>query len=77
MSRDRRSRARRWAPPTGASLNRFREAFEAELDTFIVAVRGTATPPATLDDGVAALRIAEAAIRSVRDGRPIALEVLP
>jgi predicted dehydrogenase len=57
--------------------NRFREAFEAELDTFIAAVRGTATPPATLDDGVAALRIAEAAIRSVREGRPIALEVLP
>ena len=57
--------------------NRFREAFEAELDTFIAAVRGTATPPATLDDGVAALRIAEAAIRSVREGRPIALEVFP
>jgi predicted dehydrogenase len=57
--------------------NRFREAFAAELDTFIAAVRGTAEPPATLDDGVAALRIAEAAIRSVREGRPIALEVLP
>jgi predicted dehydrogenase len=57
--------------------NRFQEAFGRELDTFIDAVRGTAQPAATLDDGLAALRIAAAAIRSVEEGRPILLEELP
>ena len=57
--------------------NRFREAFGRELDTFIDAVRGTAQPAATLDDGLAALRVGAAAIRSVETGRPILLEELP
>ncbi len=57
--------------------NRFRDAFGRELDTFIDAVRGTASPAATLDDGLAALRIGAAAIRSVEEGRPILLEELP
>jgi len=57
--------------------NRFRGAFERELDTFIDAVRGMAQPAATLDDGLAALRIGTAAIRSVEEGRPILLEELP
>lgn len=57
--------------------NRFQDAFGRELDTFIDAVRGTAQPAATLDDGLAALRIGAAAIRSVQEGRPILLEELP
>jgi predicted dehydrogenase len=56
--------------------NRFRGAFARELDTFIDAVRGTGQPAATLDDGLASLRIATAAIRSVEEGRPISLEEL-
>ncbi len=56
--------------------NRFQDAFGRELDTFIDAVRGTAMPAATLDDGLAALRIGAAAIRSVEEGRPILLEEL-
>jgi len=56
--------------------NRFQDAFGRELDTFIEAVRGTAKPAATLDDGLAALRIGAAAIRSVEEGRPILLEEL-
>ena len=56
--------------------NRFQDAFGRELDTFIDAVRGTAQPAATLDDGLAALRIGAAAIRSVEEGRPILLEEL-
>jgi predicted dehydrogenase len=56
--------------------NRFQDAFGRELDTFIDAVRGTAKPAATLDDGLAALRIGAAAIRSVQEGRPISLEEL-
>ena len=56
--------------------NRFQDAFRRELDTFIDAVRGTAKPAATLDDGLAALRIGAAAIRSVQEGRPISLEEL-
>jgi predicted dehydrogenase len=56
--------------------NRFQDAFGRELDTFIDAVRGTARPAATLDDGLASLRIGAAAIRSVQEGRPISLEEL-
>jgi len=56
--------------------NRFQDAFGRELDTFIDAVRGTAKPAATLDDGLAALRIGAAAIRSVKEGRPVLLEEL-
>jgi predicted dehydrogenase len=56
---------------------RFQDAFGRELDTFIDAVRGTAQPAATLDDGLAALRIGAAAIRSVEEGRPVLLEELP
>lgn len=56
--------------------NRFQDAFGRELDTFIDAVRGTTKPAATLDDGLAALRIGAAAIRSVQEGRPISLEEL-
>lgn len=55
--------------------NRFRVAFEAEIDTFIAAVRGEAEPSAGLEDGLAALRIAAAATQSAREGRPIPLEV--
>lgn len=54
--------------------NRFRVAFGAEIDTFIAAVRGEAEPAATLGDGLAALHIASAAARSLREGRPVPME---
>ncbi len=57
--------------------NRFRTAFERELDIFFDAVRGTAEPAATLADGLAALRVGAAATRSVAERRPVLLEELP
>jgi len=48
--------------------------FEPELRHFLDCVRGRTVCEATGEDGRAALRIALAAKRSIREGRPIALE---
>jgi UDP-N-acetylglucosamine 3-dehydrogenase len=49
------------------------EPLRAELEAFLEAVR-TGTPPAcTMEDGVEALRLAEATLRSARDGVPVVL----
>ena len=49
------------------------EPLRAELENFVDAVtRGTA-PGCTLDDGIQALRLAEATLRSAREGIPVSL----
>ncbi|MFL5778828.1 MAG: Gfo/Idh/MocA family oxidoreductase [Chloroflexota bacterium] len=58
-------------------LDRFGDAYRAELATFIRVARGEIDSPCTARDGVAALRIAEAATLSLHDHRPVALSEIP
>lgn len=48
-------------------------ALRAELDNFIGAVRGQEPPAATVDDGVEAVRLADAVDRSLATGAPVDL----
>jgi myo-inositol 2-dehydrogenase/D-chiro-inositol 1-dehydrogenase len=54
-------------------LDRFRAAYAAELATFVRVANGDEPSPCTERDGVEALRIAEAATRSLHEHRPVAL----
>jgi myo-inositol 2-dehydrogenase/D-chiro-inositol 1-dehydrogenase len=55
-------------------LDRFRSAYASELATFVKVAAGDAPSPCTPRDGVEALRIAEAATRSLHEHRPVRLE---
>jgi myo-inositol 2-dehydrogenase/D-chiro-inositol 1-dehydrogenase len=55
-------------------LDRFVDAFRAELTAFTEVVAGTRPSPCTLHDGVEASLIAEAATRSWREHRPVRLD---
>ena len=57
-------------------MDRFGEAFRAELDAFTDVVAWRRTSPCTIHDGVEAALIAEAATRSRRDRRPVLLDEL-
>jgi myo-inositol 2-dehydrogenase/D-chiro-inositol 1-dehydrogenase len=59
--------------PHAFFLDRYAEAYVAELRAFLDAVRDRRTPPVTGADGLQALRIALAARRSLAEGRPIAV----
>ncbi len=65
-------------PPAGPAwpdfVTRFDEAYRAELVGFPDVARGRVPSPCTASDGVEALRIAEAATRSMREHRPVRLE---
>ena len=52
----------------------FLEAYTAELDAFVAAVRAGTPAPVTGEDARAALAIALAAAQSVRTGRPVRVE---
>ncbi len=52
-------------------LERYAEAYRAELDHFIEIVEGRAAPLIGAADGRAALRLADAAAESARTGRPV------
>lgn len=54
-------------------LERYAEAYRAELEHFIDVARGAARPAVGGDDGRAALALADAAARSLAEGRPVAL----
>jgi myo-inositol 2-dehydrogenase/D-chiro-inositol 1-dehydrogenase len=54
-------------------MDRFADAFRAELTAFTEVVAGTRPSPCTLHDGVEASLIAEAATRSWREHRPVPL----
>jgi myo-inositol 2-dehydrogenase / D-chiro-inositol 1-dehydrogenase len=68
-------------PPGGPAwadfVDRFNAAYAAEFAAFIGVARGDVPSPCTARDGVAALRIAEAATRSLHEHRPVRLEEIP
>ena len=64
------------AKPTYFFLERYMPAYEAEWSAFVGALETGAAMPVTLDDGVAALAMAEAATRSARTGQPVDLSML-
>jgi myo-inositol 2-dehydrogenase / D-chiro-inositol 1-dehydrogenase len=55
-------------------MDRFADAFRAELAAFTEVVAGTRPSPCTLHDGVEASLVAEAATRSWREHRPVRLD---
>jgi myo-inositol 2-dehydrogenase/D-chiro-inositol 1-dehydrogenase len=65
------------AKPTYFFLERYMPAYAAEWAAFVNAVNTGSDLPVTLDDGVAALAMAEAATQSAKNGSPVKLaEVL-
>ena len=68
-------------PPAGPMwpnfLDRFGAAYAAEFAAFLRVARREEPSPCTANDGVQALRIAEAANRSLHDHRPVRLEEIP
>lgn len=69
------------APPAGPAwpdfLDRFHSAYVAEFEAFVRVARGEIESPCTAADGLAALRIAEAATRSLHEHRPVRLDEIP
>ncbi|SMD05261.1 inositol 2-dehydrogenase [Primorskyibacter flagellatus] len=61
------------AKPTYFFLERYMPAYIAEWSAFVEAVTTRSPMPVTLDDGVTALAMAEAATRSARTGAPVNL----
>jgi myo-inositol 2-dehydrogenase/D-chiro-inositol 1-dehydrogenase len=57
-------------------IERYKEAFMAELDAFVASVRNNAPVRASFEDGRLALVLAEAAYRSVAERRVVAVEEL-
>ena len=54
-------------------LDRYPDAYRAELHHFMAVVGGEAEPASTVRDALEAMRLAEAADRSRREGRPVEL----
>ena len=54
-------------------VERFRDAYRAELQAFVDALHAGTDPTPGIDDGLQAVRIAAAATRSRREGRWIAI----
>lgn len=52
-------------------IARFADCYERELEAFLDVVAGKGEVPATIDDAVASLRVAEACAASCREGRPV------
>ncbi|PZM10622.1 inositol 2-dehydrogenase [Rhizobium tubonense] len=61
------------AKPEFFFLERYMRAYSAEWAAFVDAVNSGSTLPVTLDDGVNALAIAEAATRSAKSGQTVTL----
>lgn len=55
-------------------IARFQECYERELDAFIKVIAGTGEVPATIDDAVASLEIAEACKLSYSEHRPVRID---
>lgn len=58
-------------------MDRFESAYRDELKAFLRVARSEITTPCSGADAREALRIAEAATRSLREGRPIAMDQIP
>jgi myo-inositol 2-dehydrogenase/D-chiro-inositol 1-dehydrogenase len=52
-------------------IERYREAYRAEIDAFIAAVESRTPPPVGFEDGRRALLLANAAYESIRTGRTV------
>lgn len=61
------------AKPEYFFLERYMRAYAAEWSAFVDAVQGKSKPPVTLEDGVLALAVAEAATRSAKTGQTVTL----
>ena len=61
------------AKPTYFFLERYMPAYEAEWGAFVEALTHGAALPVTLEDGVSALAMAEAATQSAQTGQPVKL----
>ncbi|HEY0213511.1 MAG TPA: inositol 2-dehydrogenase [Paenirhodobacter sp.] len=59
------------APLMNFFIDRYADAFAAEIGAFVDAVEQGKTPPVTFEDGRQALILADAALRSVREGRVV------
>jgi myo-inositol 2-dehydrogenase/D-chiro-inositol 1-dehydrogenase len=64
------------AKPKYFFLERYIGAFKAEWDAFLKSIRNHKPVPVTLEDGVAALAMAEAATQSQNTGKSIQLKEL-
>ncbi|KQI70731.1 inositol 2-dehydrogenase [Loktanella sp. 5RATIMAR09] len=62
------------AKPTFFFLERYMPAYTAEWDSFVTAVTKGTAMPVTLQDGVNALAMAEAATLSAKEGKPVRVE---
>ncbi|HEV8036667.1 inositol 2-dehydrogenase [Yoonia sp.] len=61
------------AKPTFFFLERYMPAYTAEWDSFVTAVTKGTAMPVTLQDGVNALAMAEAATLSAKEGKPVSI----
>jgi myo-inositol 2-dehydrogenase / D-chiro-inositol 1-dehydrogenase len=61
------------AKPTYFFLERYMPAYAAEWAAFVDAINNSTALPVTLDDGIAALAMAEAATQSAKTGMPVKL----
>ena len=61
------------APLLNFFIDRYREAFDAEIDAFVTAIETGTAPEVGFDDGMQALVLAEAALLSAREGRVVKL----
>ena len=52
-------------------IARFADCYERELEAFLNVIAGRRDVPATIDDALASLRVAEACAISCREGRPV------
>lgn len=64
-------------PPWPNFMDRFRDAYVAEMEAFVMVARGQAISECTAHDGVEALRVAEAATLSMERGTPVSLIDVP
>ena len=69
-----------WSAPTDpwrGYLDRFEDAYRAELTAFLECCRGTRPPTSSARDGLEAMRIAVAATASHVEGRRVSLDDIP
>ena len=62
----------RSASPVNSFLERYAAAYQAEMEAFVQLISAGKEPLATYIDGLEAQKLAEAAVRSLREGRPVA-----
>ena len=64
------------ARPLHLFLERYEAAYRAKLDSFVRCLMGEAVNLPTMDDGLQALKLAEAALSSLQQGRNVSLSEL-